>query len=744
MNPNSNESPVFRAAQFIKSPRPHRHEYLTNDPATQFRKVFESGEFRRATLHGAGLGIGYIYVNGVAVSDAVLAPSQSDYKKTVWYRSYDVTALVQKGRNILAAIVGNGFFNESIDEPFSPHLQSWRDNPTLILELVLETATGEQRVVSDRSWRCFDGGPVTFNQIRNGEYFDARKVDPLWNRLEGSEENWKEVAVSEKTFGVFRRMECAPVRELETLAPVKISRNSDSYVFHFSRNISGYAKVCVRQKPGSVLTFKYGETLTENRVDPSHLLAWSYKNSVFATDQLICGEGITRWAPQFAYHGFQYIEVFGLECPPTPETVQAVFISQDLRQTTSFKSSHALLNFIFDGGIASSRNNFHNVPTDCPTREKAGWTNDGRASTRQFLLNFESRQFLEKWYRDILDTQREDGAVACIAPCTESYGFGWTAGPVSDGVLFEIPYQIWKVHGDESLMKSALPHMKKYLSYLKQKKGQDGLIAFGLWDWAGPFESYRRPEDCPTPQAFSDTLLYLFFLKMVLEFTQDQTLRTELDETKEKFDEAFIHPNGQCRVDSQTALSMLICFGYPPRVLGEQLEAHIRSKRHRLHVGMLGLYYLFDALSLSGKSQLAFEVLTAKGYPSFSMWQEQGATTLWETWQCTASKNHHMFSCVLVWMLEHLGGMVFDKDALTLKPEFLSGLDWVECERMGYSVKWRREGSGTRLFIEVPFGRLARLDIGNSPSGYQTLQPGSYEFYFESKSATSAAAAGIP
>jgi len=390
---------MFNNINFIKTSKHHVVEYTLNEPAPLFRKKFTvDGNVCSAKLSVCGLGYAYYYLNGKKVCDDLLTAPVSDYKKTLWYNFYDVTHLINKGDNVASVIAGNGSFNETVNTPWEINKASWRDNPKFIFKLEIETDKGDILIISDDSWKCTNKSPVIFNQLRNGEYFDARLYDENWNKLNFDDSNWEQATMDKKPpIGVFRECLCEPIREMESYTPKSITKTKKgSYLFDLGQNISGYVRLKAKEKSGVELTIKYGE-----RIDDDHCIAHAgladfYKDSVFQTDKFICSGEEFIWSPQFTYHGFQYIEIFGLTEEPAFDVVRGVFIHQAVEEISTFDCSNDLLNRIFNCGKMATKSNIHYIPTDCPTREKLGWANDAQASTEQFLTNFNMVKLLEK------------------------------------------------------------------------------------------------------------------------------------------------------------------------------------------------------------------------------------------------------------------------------------------------------------------------------------------------------------
>ena len=142
-----------------------------------------------------------------------------------------------------------------------------------------------------------------------------------------------------------------------------------------------------------------------------------------------------------------------------------VVLSSKLENRASFSCSNEIINKVQHLTLNSDISNFFYFPTDCPQREKNGWTADATLSTEQFLLNFDCSYLFKIYAQAIVDAQREDGALPGIVP-TDTWGFSWGAGPGWDNCIFELPYRAYIYSGDKEILEIVAPAIKKYLNYM--------------------------------------------------------------------------------------------------------------------------------------------------------------------------------------------------------------------------------------------------------------------------------------
>ena len=356
-----------------------------------------------------------------------------------------------------------------------------------------------------------------------------------------------------------------------------------------------------------------------------------------------------------------------------------------------------------------------------------GWCNDAQASTEQFLVDFRCEDVLRKWYQDILDAMREDGEMPGVAPtCGWDYDafFGnYYNGPTSSGVLFEIPWRIYQQTGKADLLIAALPYFQRHLARLRFMSRETGFIEYGLPDWAGPWEACNAS---PVPANCTNTLLQIKFLRITaLAQTlagQDPTeIQLEEQRVTKRFLETYFREDGRMIYHEQSSLSMsLVLDVYPNREVAAQQLIEVMERDHcHLSCGMLGVQYLYDALVKINRPDLAWAVLNAKDFPSYLSWiTERDATTFCETFYVDHSQNHHMFTCVLAWMLKTLSGIVPTEPGYAscrIAPWLPDSLTWsdvsMDVPQGTVRVRWEKVEGAVQLQITLPENMQAQLDL---------------------------------
>ncbi len=706
--------------KYIKAPGKFKREYSLSEPAPLFRKTFTLDEgFISAKIGVIGLGYGYFYINGNKITEDLFISPVSEYNKTVWYTEYDVTSLLKSGENVISAMLGNGFFNETFNTCWGTNTAEWRDKPKMAVKLSVEYNDKNFLLETDDTWKVTEKSPVTFNQLRSGEYYDARLYQKGWNDLGFDDSSWDNAVIDEnEPKGIKRLCTSEPIRKFERYAPVSIKEVSNGkYLFEFPCTISGFIELNTKElKRGQKIKIRYAEAINDDLSldfkgsDDKHF----YPESRYEWDEFTADGEEFLWSPKFTYHGIRYMEIEGFDKMPEIDTVSAVWVHQAIDRRTKFFCSNEDINTIFSMGINATWSNMFYMPTDCPSREKFGWANDACVSCEQFLTNFKSYKFLKKWYQDVLDSMKEDGSVSCVIP-TGGWGYEWGAGPISTGVLYEIPYRIYQYMGDDSLLKNSLSYFIRHLDYIISNVNSEGFIDYGLCDWAGPWESC---EMSPVPREVTNTLLYIKFLRITelsAELNGDldslDDLKKEESRITKKFKDKYFN-NGKMLYPYQASLSMAIELDIYTdyEITKQELIESVERENYHINCGMLGIRYLYNALTKIGRRDLAYKIITQEGFPGYIEWiRRHNPTTMLETWSGENSHNHHMYSDVLVWIIKNIGGInITDTkfSACEINPYFAEDIDWCELEMDTESgvikTNWKKTLSGIDLEIEVP------------------------------------------
>ena len=684
--------------------------------APVFRRTFSVKSVRKAELSVCGLGYGYYYINGNPVTNDLFTAPVSNYGKTLWYNTYDVTELLTEGNNVITVICGNGWFNENLNSSGSFNRASWRSTPMFALSLECDGAAVLKSGEKGFKW---SKSAITYNQLRSGEHFDHRLYNENIFKKDYDDKKWENAVTAERPRGIFRKCLCEPIREDRVFEPVSTVKTGENrYLYDFGQNMSGYVRLETKGASGDELIIRYSEDITsENELQYNGALV-HYPETEYETDRVICSGEKFTWSPRFTYHGFRYIEISGLKDFENTE-VKAVFVHQDIEKRSGFKCSDEFLNSLFYMGEMSTLSNLFYMPTDCPSREKLGWLNDVQFSCDWFLTGFKTEKLLIKWLTDIYDAVNGDGSVTAIVP---SWGWGMSySGAVCDGALYEIPYRIYLHTGNEKPLIKSLPYFKRNLVYLKSFEDTDGLSEKGLGDHAAPNFSKATPKKLING-VITAKLYEITALAAELAGENGAEFMAEKERIAQAVRKKYYREDRQCAAEDQTSVAMLIVSGFceDTSQLKMQLSRLVGENMYHHSCGAVGLWYLYRALDMLGLSDYVYKIIKAKGFPSYSMWLESGATTLHELWKgnpekkkefLIGSENHHMYSDVCGWFIHTVLGIKPDInypgfESVDITPRFIKELSYAEgyCDTVKGRIKvsWKREGESITLCISVP------------------------------------------
>ncbi|MDR2886075.1 MAG: family 78 glycoside hydrolase catalytic domain, partial [Rikenellaceae bacterium] len=428
------------------------------------REVEVSGTAASARLYVSGLGYYEMFINGEKVGDKMLDPGYTHFDKRAYYSTYDVTDMLKSGGNALCAALGNGWFNVQALSVWRFELARWRQRPRMICELHIEYADGTREVIaSGDDWKTSTGA-LQFADLYSGEYYDARKEPAGWKNAGFDDAGWSAAQVVPSPAPLLQSELFPPIRITEQYAATGFKQFSPQlYVYSFPVNMSGVTRINIKGEAGTKVYIRHGELLhpdghlDQSNIDPyfhredNPLPLQPVEDEYFQTNiYVLRGDAAgEEYMPSFTYHGFQYVEVESdRPVTLTQESLTAQFMHTDLIPAGSFSCSNELLNKFYAATMQSYLSNWHSIPTDCPQREKNGWTADAWISMDLGLLSFDGVAIYEKWLRDFEDNTTPEGRVSGIIP-SAGWGYADWIGPVWDAAMFIIPTALYDYYGDK-------------------------------------------------------------------------------------------------------------------------------------------------------------------------------------------------------------------------------------------------------------------------------------------------------
>ena len=690
-----------------------------------FRKTFRTAKpVRQAVLHITGLGFYEATLDGRRIGKKVLDPAPTDYSKRVLYSTYELGDRLPAGEHSLEVLVGRGAYDEHL-ESWSFDAAPWRATPCLVAQLEIEYADGTtERIVTDESWRQV-ASPILWDDLREGEIHAHGQTTPMD----------LPVAVTCGPKGRLEAMSLPGAEKVETWKPAVVEQLENGHWFvDFGQNLSGWARMRLNGlAKGDVVTIQYGEKRNPDgtvKLDgndqhfhyPHSVLrmpgGWLERDRYIAT-----GTDGETYEPKFSYSGFRYLEIGGLKTPLRAEDVEAYQINTAFGSAGSFECSDDLINRIHRLFVRAYMCNFTDgVPTDCPHREKNGWTGDAQLAAEMGQYYFENTSGYEKWCRDLVDAQRANGGIPCIVPTG-----GWGAsggGPAWDMAIAVVPWTLYRYRGDTRILEEMYPALRRYIDWGEKRLDKKGLADYGHGDWCSPvpYGQWSRY----TPRAYTSTACWHETVKIAAAWAQllgsaDDAHRFEalaaksLNDARKEFDKG----DGVWASGTQCSQAAAISSGLVAPDLREKavqvLVTSIETNKCLLTCGILGVKWLFRTLSETGHGDLAITILKQTERPSFGDWLANGATTAWESWKGGSSQNHIMFGDVSAWLMQYPGGIRLEEPGFRkflLAPD-IAGLDWVKAaHKSPYGTirsEWRKDGGRFTWLVEVPPNTTARV-----------------------------------
>lgn len=725
------------------------------DPPVRMRRQFSlEKEVRRARLYVTAHGIYEVKINGKAVTKSVLNPGFTTYDKRIKYQVFPVEELLLTGENAIAATVADGWYKGKIALGRGCE---YGEVPGLLLQMEVEFTDGSKTVLcSDESWRYSFDGPIRMADLFLGQTVDGRMEDgdPSLSTYDAC--TWKNVVPKQKPAWM-------PDAQISPLAGVVaeicarkvwVAPNKDVLV-DFGQNMAGTIRVEIHGVAGEEITFEHGEVLDK---DGNFTYAFENDETRAQRDCYICnGNGTEIFAPQFTYHGFRYVRVKGGH-GWTKEQFTALAIGTDNPRTGAFACSDERLNQLQKNICWSQRSNNVTIPTDCPTREKAGWTGDVVVYGATALYNQDMTAFYEDWLKSVRLEQLENGHVLNTVPLIKNYVQQTMAGSLGWGdVILTLPLQLYSLQGDRRALEENYAAMEKWVGAmrraafelpvgnpmggisreefesmpLRRQENQHYLIntGFHFGDWLVP--SVKNAEGFSDGPASSfltmnyvDTALLAAAADMFAEASgalgnleKEKEYREYAARVREAFDEEYVDQAGRIRQEMQGNYILALKYHMVPKekeaVLAKRLAELVRENGDCLDTGFMSVPYLLDVLCDYGYEETAWNVLWQTKCPSWLYEIERGATTVWENWDAIkedgtvdkCSFNHYAFGCVGDFLYRRIvgiqnAGIAYDK--IRVEPMYRCGLDWAEGRyesprgliRIRWEKQTRKDGSG--------------------------------------------------
>ena len=655
-------------------------------PARMLRREFVvDKKIKRATAYISGLGLSELYLNGKKVGNEVLSPGLTEYPKTVFYVTHDVSEQLKRGKNCFGVWLGNGrYYAPRSGSPTSTRTYGY---PKLLLQLALEFADGTKtNLIGDESWRLTTNGPIRANNEYDGEEYDARQEMPGWAKAGFNDSTWQAAQPVAAPGGRLAAQMMEPIRVMETLRPVSVKEVKPGlFIFDMGQNMVGWCRLKVQGPQSTQISLRHSETLK-----PDGTLYLDNIRGAKVTDTYtLKGDGTETYEPRFTYHGFRYVEVTGFPGKPSLHSLEGLVVHDAVPKTGDFACSNELLNRIYRNVYWGVRGNYRSIPTDCPQRdERQGWLGDRSAECRGESYLFNIAPLYAKWLQDMADAQKESGSVPDVCP---SY---W---PIySDNVTWPsstviVPGMLYEQAGDRQIVENHYPSMKKWIAFMSGFITNNLMPRDTYGDWCVPPEDPKlihsqdparktKGEILGTTYFYHDLTLMARYATMLGKMEEARQFKELADRLKTAFNAKYLDAaRGQYDNGAQTTSVLPLAFGMVPEEHRRNVFNHLVDKiqketKGHIGTGLVGGQWLMRTLSDNGRPDLAYNIARQTNYPSWGYMISKDATTIWELWNGNTadpamnSGNHVMLvGDLVIWFYEYLAGIRPDPEQPAFK-----------------------------------------------------------------------------
>ena len=727
-------------------------------PAYLLRTEFDVPDgVARARIYSTAHGAYELELNADRVGTALMSPGWTSFGHRIRQQTWDVTSLLRPGRNAIGAWLADGWYRGRLG--FNGGLWDiYGHDVSLLAQLELTMLDGTvTQVPLHENWK-FSTGPITGVGIYEGETYDAGAYLDGWSRAGFDDSAWEApVTVSFEAFPAVLESATGPAIEItETLKPQAMERRAGGKVrFDFGQNISGRLRIKLTGVAGQTISFQHAEVLEHGE------LATRPLRTAAAVDRYTFGgSGIEEWAPRFTFHGFRYAELDDWPGELSDLDIVAEVIHTDMRRTGWFNSSHELLNKLHENTVWGMRDNFVDLPTDCPQRdERLGWTGDIQVFAPAATFLYASTGTLLGWLKDVAAEQQAMGSVPNFVPWIDC---GFPADPAAawgDAAVI-VPWVLYQRTGDQQILTDQLPSMKAWVDLVEKLSGSTGLwnTGFQLGDWLDPTAPPENPGDSRTDKYLVATAYFVHSSKLLADTCQILGDREGFErydtihrKAKAAFQAEYVSASGRVVSDTPTALSLALCFDLLAtpehrRHAGERLVQLVVAGDHRIQTGFVGTPIICDALAQVGAIDTAYHLLLQEEFPSWLYPVTLGATTIWERWDSMlpngevnpgemTSFNHYALGAVVDFMHRVVAGLAPAAPGyaeILVAPRPGGGLTHASARHLTpygpAEVSWRREHQRLLVQVTVPHGTVAHIDL---PGQDDKVTVGSGTHHFE-------------
>jgi alpha-L-rhamnosidase len=735
----------------------------------------------RARLYATAHGVYEAFVNGQRVGDAELTPGYTEYRDRLQVQTYDVTGLLRPGRNAIGAILSDGWFRGQVGLPRA-HDQ-WGSELAWLAQVHVELADGSTAVAgTGDDWRGA-ASHIEAADLIAGESVDLRRRVDGWSEPGFDDRQWEQVGLADRGYANLVASPAPPVRAVEEITPVSVQRVSRGQVFDLGQNINGWVRLRELGAEGTEITLTHGEAIdAEGDVTTDHLdVDLPFLPEPLPAGQvdrvISAGRPDDQFEPRHTTHGFRYVRVEGHLRTLQTGDLTGVVVHTDMTRTGWFRCSDERINRLHEAAVWSLRANACDIPTDCPTRERAGWTGDWQIFVPTAAFLYDVAGFSTKWLRDLAAEQWSSGLVANLAPSPPSESEGGFVAALNgsagwgDAAVI-VPWEIYRAYGDRRLLEEQWPSMVAWLGHVERSAAgarHPGRAARRpaplpheryLWDsgfhwgeWLVPgadlkgadeFAQFRDADKSDVATAyFAYSARLMSRVAEAIDRPDDASRYRELAEAvRHAWRTEFIAPDGRLHPDTQANHVRALAFDLVPDELRPATTARlvelIRAVDTHLATGFLATPYLLPVLADAGELDLAYDLLFTDTPPSWLYMIDRGATTVWERWDGIRadgtpfeSLNHYSRGAVVSFLHRYVAGIRLLDDGpayrrFRIEPRPGGGIAWATARHDSpygpIESAWEIAAGALELTIIVPPGTTAEVVVpGDAP---RELGPG--------------------
>jgi len=704
-------------------------------PARYLRREFAvEKKVMRATAYVCGLGFFDFYVNGRKVSDQIMNPALSDYRKADYYVTFDITEQLKDGRNALGVVLGNGRF-------FAPRLVSPAPTvdygyPKLLVQTEIQYNDGStRRIVSDENWTLTTEGPIRANNEYDGEEYDARKEMPGWCQAGFDDTKWEKARLVSAPGGVLLAQMIEPMRVTQVIKPTGVTNpKPGTYMVDMGQNFYGAVRLKAKAPAGTEVRMVSAYSLL-----PDGMLKTADNRGAKATDVYVFkGDGEEVWTPQFKGQGFRRVQVTGFPGTPAAENFEGLVIHTDARPAGDFECSNELVNRIHRAMWWGFRMYLRSAPLDPDRDERQAWLGDPAKDAESEAFNFHVAPFYAKWMDDIRRSQRGDGTIPDV-----SMNWEWNSNVEWPSVFAIIPDWFLDFYADQRVVESQYEAMKRWVQAMKQNNLEaDGTLKAGPYgDWCDTYTMDGKSTDNgKTPQNLIATAYHYNNCRIMaraakrLKMPEDEKLFGEwADQLKLAFNKKFLDTaTGVYFGGTQCAYVLPLAFGLVPdecrqKVIDNLVNDILVTHKGHLSVGLIGMQWLMQVLTDIGRPDVAWTIVTQTTRPSWGYMIGKGATTIWERWDCDTRDPGMNSEALLIqagnldaWFYQTLAGINYDREMpgfkhIIIRPRPPGDLMWVKAHydsSYGRIVSnWTRGGDMLTMEVTIPANTTATVYV---------------------------------